>query len=81
MAVRRKPALVLIATGAAAMALAGCSETLSLAQLPDINRLPSKLLSKEDQTKTMNGMLEKGQTHQAQAAKEIEAAKETESAK
>jgi hypothetical protein len=80
MAVRRKPWLALIASGAAAIALSGCSETLSLAELPSINRLPSKLLSKEDQAKTMNQMLEKGQTHQARAAKEIEA-KETEKAK
>jgi hypothetical protein len=63
------------------MALIGCSETLSLAELPSISRLPSKLLSKEDQTKTMNQMLEKGQSHQADAAKEIEAAKESGKAK
>jgi hypothetical protein len=63
------------------MALAGCSETMSLAQLPDITRLPSKLLSKEEQSKSMNQMIEKGQTHQAEAAKEIEASKETDKAK
>lgn len=80
MAVRCKPWLGLIASGTAAMALIGCSETLSLAELPSISRLPSKLLSKEDQAKTMNQMLEKGQSHQAQAAKEIEA-KENEKAK
>lgn len=57
------------------MALLGCSETLSLADLPSLSKLPGKLLSKEEQAKTMNQMLEKGQTHQAETAKEIEAAK------
>lgn len=75
MGVRRKPGLALIVSGAAAMALLGCSETLSLADLPNISRLPQKLLSKEEQAKTMNQMAEKGQTHQADAAKQIEAAK------
>ena len=75
MAVRRKPGLALIVSGAAGMALLGCSETLSLADLPNISRLPQKLLSKEEQAKTMNQMTEKGQTHQADAAKQIEAAK------
>jgi hypothetical protein len=54
------------------MALLGCSDTLSLVQLPNLSRLPEKLLSKEEQTKTMNDMLEKGQSHQAEAAKAIE---------
>jgi hypothetical protein len=65
----------LIAACAAAMALAGCSETMSLAKLPDITRLPSKLLTKEEQSKSLSQMIEKGQTHQAEAAKEIEKAK------
>ncbi len=64
----------LIASCAAAMALVGCSETMSLAQLPDISRLPSKLLSTEEQSKSMSQMIEKGQSHQAEAAKEIEKA-------
>ena len=74
MALRCKPGPALIASCAAAMALAGCSDTLSLAQLPDLSRLPSKLLSKEEQSKSMSQMVEKGQTHQAEAAKEIEKA-------
>jgi hypothetical protein len=81
MAVRCKLGLALVASGAAGMALLGCSETLSLVDLPNISRLPGKLLSKEEQAKTMNQMLEKGQTHQADAAKEIEAGKEAEKAK
>lgn len=75
MALRCKSGLALIASGAAAMALVGCSETLSLAELPNLSRLPSKLLSKEEQARTMNEMQEKGQTHQIHAAREIEAAK------
>jgi hypothetical protein len=76
MAVRSRLALALVASSAAGMALLGCSETLSLADLPNISKLPEKLLSKEEQAKTMNQMLEKGQNHQAEAAREIEAAKE-----
>jgi hypothetical protein len=75
MALRCNLGLALIASCAAAMALAGCSETMSLAQLPDLSRLPSKLLSKEEQSKSMGQIIEKGQTHQAEAAKEIEKAK------
>jgi outer membrane murein-binding lipoprotein Lpp len=54
---------------------AGCAETLSLADLPNVTRLPEKLLSKEEQAKTMSSMAEKAQTHQAEAAKEIEKTK------
>jgi len=81
MAVRCKRGLALVASGAAGMALLGCSETISLVDLPNLSRLPGKLLSKDEQAKTMNQMLEKGQNHQADAAKEIEAAKEPEKAK
>ena len=48
--------------------LGGCSETLPLAHLPDITKLPQKVLSKDEQQKAMNQMIEKGQTHQAEAA-------------
>jgi hypothetical protein len=75
MALRCKLGLALVASGAAGMALIGCSETMSLVDLPNLSKLPGKLLSKEEQAKTMNQMLEKGQTHQVEAAKEIEAAK------
>jgi hypothetical protein len=75
MAVRCKLGLALVASGAAGMALIGCSETMSLVDLPNLSRLPGKLLSKEEQAKTMNQMLEKGQTHQVDAAREIEGAK------
>jgi hypothetical protein len=81
MAVRCKLGLTLIASGAVGVALLGCSETMSLVDLPNISRLPEKLRSKEEQAKTMNQMLEKGQTHQSDAAKEIQAGKEPEKAK
>jgi hypothetical protein len=80
MALRRKLGLAL-ASGATAVALLGCSETLSLADLPSISKLPEKLLSKEDQARTVNQMIEKGQTHQAEAAKQIEASKDADKAK
>jgi hypothetical protein len=81
MVLRCKHGLALVACGAAAIALIGCSETLSLAQLPDLSKLPSKLLNKEEQAKTMNQMLAKGQTHEAEAAKGIEADKDVAKAK
>jgi hypothetical protein len=81
MAVRCKLGLALVASGAAGMALLGCSETMSLVDLPNISRLPEKLLSKEEQAKTMNQMLVKGQTHEAEAAKDIEADKDAAKAK
>jgi len=64
-----------IATAAIAVALVGCAETLSLAELPNVTRLPEKLLSKEEQAKTVNQVAEKAQTQQAEAAKEIEKGK------
>lgn len=75
MAVRCRLGFALATSAIAGIALLGCSETLSLADLPNISKLPEKLLSKEEQAKTMNQMLEKGQNHQAEAAKEIEAVK------
>jgi hypothetical protein len=81
MALRCKHGFALVACSAAGIALMGCSETLSLAQLPDLSKLPQKLLSKEEQAKTMNQMLVKGQTHEAEAAKDIEADKDAAKAK
>jgi hypothetical protein len=56
----------------AGLILSACSETLPLANLPDITKLPQKVMSKEEQQKAMNQMIEKGQTHQAEAARQIE---------
>jgi len=65
---------VLALLGATAQ-LGGCSETASLAQLPDISKLPQKVLSKDEQQGKVNQMIEKGQTHQTEAGKQIEAGK------
>jgi hypothetical protein len=55
--------------------LTGCSETLPLANLPDITKLSERALSKDDQQKAMNQMIEKGQAQQAEAAKQIDKGK------
>ena len=65
--------LALLAFGAAA--LAGCSETMPLTQLPDITKLPQKVLSKDEQQGKVNEMIARGQNHQSEAAKEIENSK------
>jgi len=76
MVARRRSLLKLAIAGACVGALvSACSETLPLANLPDIAKLPEKVLSKDEQQKTMNQMIEKGQTAQADALKEIEKAK------
>ena len=68
-----KLALNLVVTGALfGSILGGCSEALPLASLPDMTKLPEKVLSKDEQQKAMNQMIEKGQSHQAEAAKQIE---------
>jgi len=70
---RRIARLALAALVAAGVG--GCSETMSLAQLPDVSKLPQKLLNKDEQQGKVNEMLAKGQTHQSDAAKEIEKAR------
>jgi len=64
-----------VAIGVASGILLGCSETLPLANLPDLTKLPEKVLSKDEQDKAMNQMIEKGQTSQAEAVKQIEKGK------
>jgi hypothetical protein len=76
MVVRWKLVLSLVVAGAYTGTMLGaCSETLPLANLPDIAKLPEKVLSKDEQQKAMNQMIEKGQTHQAEALKQIEKGK------
>jgi hypothetical protein len=53
----------------------GCSETLPLANLPGLAKLPGKVMSQDEQEKAMNQMSEKGQTQPAEAVKEIETSK------
>lgn len=75
MSPRWKLGSAIIAIGVASAILLGCSETLPLASLPDLSKLPEKVLSKDEQEKAMNQMIEKGQTSQAEAAKQIEKGK------
>lgn len=56
----------------AAAAVGGCSETMPLAQLPDIARLPQKVLSQAEQQGKVDEMNAKAQRHQDEAVKEIE---------
>jgi hypothetical protein len=57
------------------VALGGCSETLPLANLPSLTRMPEKVLTKDEQDKAVNQMIEKGQIIETQAAQQIEKAK------
>jgi hypothetical protein len=75
MAARCKLGMASIASAAMGVILIGCAETLPLADLPNVARLPEKLLTKEEQAKAVNNMAEKAQTQQAEAAKEIEKGK------
>ncbi len=71
-----KLAFGLIVAGiSAGTILSGCSETLPLASLPDITKLPQNVLNKDQQQKAMNQMIEKGQAQQAEAAKQAERGK------
>ena len=55
--------------------VSGCSETLPLVNLPNITKLPEKALTQDEQQKAMNQMIEKGQSQQIEAAKQIEKGK------
>jgi hypothetical protein len=56
--------------------LGGCSETLPLVNLPSLTtKMPEKVLTKDEQERAMNQMIEKGQTVETQAAQQIEKAK------
>ena len=55
--------LALLALGTAV--LGGCSQ---LAELPDITKLPQKVLSKDEQQGKVNEMIERGRKHQNDAA-------------
>jgi hypothetical protein len=63
--------LALVAVAATLLG-SGCSETLPLAQLPDVTKLPQKVLNKDEQQDKVNEMIAKAQKHQNEAAKEIE---------
>jgi len=55
--------------------LGGCSETLPFSQLPDLSKLPQKVMGKDEQQQKINEMIERGHTHQIEAAKQIEQGK------
>jgi hypothetical protein len=61
-----------IACAAIAALWGGCSETMPLGQLPDLTKLPDKVLSKDEQQGKIEEMIEKSHTHQAEAVKAIE---------
>ena len=52
--------------------LSGCSDALPLSQLPDLAKLPEKVLNKDEQKGKVNEMIEKRDRHEAEAAREIE---------
>lgn len=66
-AFRLKGALPLLALGAAA--LGGCSQ---LGELPDMSKVPQRVLSKDEQQGKVEQMIAKGQNHKSEAAREIE---------
>lgn len=56
--------------------LGGCSETLPLVNFPSLTtKMPEKVLTKDEQQRAVNQMIEKGQTVEAEAAQQIEKAK------
>jgi hypothetical protein len=55
--------------------LAGCSDALPLSQLPDLAKLPQKVLNNDEQKGKVNEMIETRDKHQAEAAREIERGK------
>ncbi len=52
--------------------LGGCSESMPLSQLPDLAKLPQKVLNKDEQKGKVNEMIERRESHEAEAAREIE---------
>jgi len=52
--------------------LSGCSDALPLSQLPDLAKLPEKVLNKDEQKGKVNEMIEKRDRHEAEASREIE---------
>ena len=71
MSIRRWTSVLALGAVTATL-LNSCSESLPLNQLPDITKLPQKVLGKDEQQGKVNEMINRGQTHQDEAAKEIE---------
>ncbi len=74
MTARRWISLPAVAAMAAAL-VGGCADSMPFSQLPDVTKLPEKVLSKDEQQGKVNEMAARGQTHQSEAAKEIESGK------
>jgi hypothetical protein len=55
--------------------LGGCSDSLPFSQLPELSKLPQKVMGKDEQQQKINEMIEAGHTHQTEAAKQIEQGK------
>lgn len=55
--------------------LGGCGDAMEMVKLPDFVKPPETLLNKDQQKQTVNDMIEKGQTHQQEAAQQIEKGK------
>jgi hypothetical protein len=55
--------------------LGACSDSLPFSQLPDLTKLPQKVLGKDEQQQKINEMIERGHSHQVEAAKQIEQGK------
>lgn len=64
--------IVIVALLGVMTLLAGLGGCAPLAQLPDFTRLPDRVLSKDEQQGKVKEMIERGQTHQTEAAREIE---------
>jgi hypothetical protein len=64
-----------LAAGALAATVGACSDSLPTTTLPDLVKLPEKALSKDEQQNEVNAMIERGQSHQADAVKTIEKGK------
>ena len=71
MSIRRWASVLALGAVTAAL-LSACSESLPLGQLPDVAKLPQKVLGKDEQQDKVNEMISKGQNHQNDAATEIE---------
>ena len=74
MSIRRWTSVLALGAVAATL-LNSCSDSLPLNQLPDVTKLPQKVLGKDEQQGKVNEMINRGQTHQDEAAKEIENSK------
>jgi hypothetical protein len=67
--------LAMLGMTAVLIGLGGCSESLPFSQLPDLTKLPQKVMGKDEQQQKINEMIERGHTHQIEAAKQIEEGK------